>query len=158
KMITTGDIKISVLVDRADGVRALRAVHQAFALHEARPGAGRPPGSGTLSGLRKRPAALMEEANRDVSALTQRLSSMEEIVVSDVLLTTDQGRITIFDLPDRPGHCSRVFQVVAGGGIVVDMIVQNLSGPGRAELSFSVPLDDLPRALKLTQDVARSID
>ncbi len=28
KMITTGDIKISVLVDRADGTRALNAVHQ----------------------------------------------------------------------------------------------------------------------------------
>src|SRR5206468_10225179 len=40
KMITTGDIKISVLVDKADGVKALRAVHQAFELHEPRPGAG----------------------------------------------------------------------------------------------------------------------
>ena len=30
KMITTGDIKISVLVDKADGVKALRAVHQAL--------------------------------------------------------------------------------------------------------------------------------
>src|SRR5262249_10213914 len=47
KMITTGDIKISVLVDRNDGVRALRAVHQAFALHESRPGAGLPPRSGS---------------------------------------------------------------------------------------------------------------
>src|SRR5262249_52894104 len=37
KMITTGDIKISVLVDKADGVRALRAVHQAFQLDRKRP-------------------------------------------------------------------------------------------------------------------------
>ena len=42
KMITTGDIKISVLVAREDGVKALRAVHQAFHLHEPRPGAGMP--------------------------------------------------------------------------------------------------------------------
>ena len=42
KMITTGDIKISVLVDKADGVQALRAVHQAFGLREPRPGAGLP--------------------------------------------------------------------------------------------------------------------
>ncbi len=42
KMITTADIKISVLVDKADGVRALRAVHQAFRLREPRPGAGLP--------------------------------------------------------------------------------------------------------------------
>src|SRR5262249_32221140 len=70
---------------------------------------------------------------------------------------TDQGRITIFDLPDRPGNCSRVFQAVAAGGIVVDMIVQNLTA-GRVELSFSVPLGDLDRARALTADVVASID
>src|SRR5262249_28330290 len=36
KMITTGDIKISVLVDKSDGIKALRAVHQAFELHKPR--------------------------------------------------------------------------------------------------------------------------
>ena len=71
---------------------------------------------------------------------------MEDIVVSDVLLITDQGRITVSNLPDKPGNCSQVFQAVATGGIVVDMIVQNLTSAGRAELSFSVPLSDLERA------------
>ena len=47
KMITTGDIKISVLVDKADGVKALRAVHQAFQLDKPRPGAGLPGAGGT---------------------------------------------------------------------------------------------------------------
>ena len=72
---------------------------------------------------------------------------MEDIVVSDVLLGTDQGRITIFDLPDRPGNCSRVFQAVAAGGIVVDMIVQNLTRrPGRAVVQRAAQAD-LERAL-----------
>ena len=74
------------------------------------------------------PTADGRTPSRDLAALTQQLASMEDIVVSDVLLDTDQGRITIFDLPDRPGFCSRIFQAVAGGGIVVDMIVQNLTG------------------------------
>jgi len=158
KMITTGDIKISVLVAKADGVRALRAVHQAFGLHEPRPGAGLA-GPGAPSSFRPRPGAVIEEApGRDLAALTQQLSSMEEIVVSDVLLNPDQGRITIFHIPDRPGNCSRVFQAVAAGGIVVDMIVQNLTSAGRAELSFSVPRGDLARALQLTHDVVQAID
>jgi aspartate kinase len=162
KMITTGDIKISVLVDKADGMRALRAVHQAFELHEARPGAGlsEPTGSGREAdaSFRRRPDAIVQqEGGRDLAALTQQLSSMEDIVVSDVLLSTDQGRITIFNLPDQPGNCSSVFQAVAAGGIVVDMIVQNLTAPGRAELSFSVPLADLPRALTLTEEAVRSM-
>ena len=82
---------------------------------------------------------------------------MEDILVSDVLLSTDQGQITLFGLPDVPGNCSRVFQAIAAGGIVVDMIVQNLSG-GKAELTFSVPLADLDKALKLTQTVTGTID
>jgi aspartate kinase len=158
KMITTGDIKISVLVDKAEGVKAMRAVHQAFALEKPRPGAGLPPAV-SPSHFQRRPAPSMDDMNgRDLASITQRLNAMEDIVVSDVLLTTDQGRITIFNLPDRAGNCSRVFQAVAGGGIVVDMIVQNLTAPGRAELSFSVPLTDLDRALQLTRQVVQGID
>jgi len=156
KMITTGDIKISVLVDRADGVKSLRAVHQAFGLHSPRPGAGLPGASASTS-FKRRPAA-PEPVRRDLTALTQQLSSMEDIVVSDVLLITDQGRITIFDVPDRPGICSRVFQAIAAGGIVVDMIVQNATSKGLAELSFSVPSKELSKALRLTEEVARGIE
>ncbi len=82
---------------------------------------------------------------------------MEDVLVSDVLLTTDQGRITVLNLPDQPGECSSIFQAVAAGGIVVDMIVQNLSG-GRGQLSFSVPQPDLERALALTRAVTARID
>jgi len=38
------------------------------------------------------------------------------------------------------------------------MIVQNLTAPGKAELSFTVPKADLTRALKRTQDAVRAID
>ena len=38
------------------------------------------------------------------------------------------------------------------------MIVQNITAPGKAELSFTVPRADLTRALKRTQDVVRGID
>jgi aspartate kinase len=158
KMITTGDIKISVLVDRADGVKALQAVHRAFGLHEPHAGAGLTgtPPSGVF---RRRPeAVLAENAGRDLTDVTRRLSSMEEIVVSDVLLDLEEGRVTIYNLPDRPGNCSRVFQAAAAGGIVVDMIVQNITGTGRAELTYSVPRQHLSRALQLTEAAARAVD
>ena len=83
---------------------------------------------------------------------------MEDIIVSDVQLNADHGRITVADLPDRAGNCSQVFEAVAQGGIVVDMIVQNLTGAGRAELSFSVPRADLERAAELARAAARAID
>jgi aspartate kinase len=160
RMITTGDIKISVLVDKADGTRALRAVHQAFELGKPRPGAGAPAGRPGSAGFSRRPAGLLEESPQapGPAELTQRLSSMEDIVVSDVLLNTDQGRITIFDLLDKPGICLKVFQAIAASGIVVDMIVQNIKRKGRAELSFSVPRGDLDRALAATESAVHGID
>src|SRR5439155_1391963 len=68
------------------------------------------------------------------------------------------GRITIAAVPDRPANCSAVFEAVARGGIVVDMIVQSLTDAGRAELSFTVPRTDLDRAAGLARDAAKLID
>jgi aspartate kinase len=151
KMITTADIKISVLVDRGDGLKALRAVHHAFRLAAPRPGAGQPwpkPAAGA-----PRSAG---SSGRDLAALTQRLSNMEDILVTDVRLVADQGRISVTGLADRPANCSSIFQAVASGGILVDMIVQNLTA-GRPELSFSVPQADLARALELTWAAATAL-
>ncbi len=161
KMITTGDIKISVLVEKNDGVRALKAVHQAFKLHDPRKGAGLPTGGDVVpaAAFKLRPAPLVDDDKLpDLASVATKLAGMEDILVSDVQLNADQSRITVFDLPDKPGNCSRVFNAVATGGIIVDTIVQNLTGPERAELSFTVPKADLTRALKRTQDVVRAID
>jgi aspartate kinase len=147
KMITTADIKVSVLVERSDGIEALRAVHQAFRLAEPRPGAGEPTPAAAASG----PAA------GSMSALTDRLANMEGILVTEVTLATDQGRITMFGLPDRPGVSHRIFEAVASGKISVDMILQNLTA-GRPELSFSVPQSELSRALDLTRAAAQAIE
>ncbi|MDY3554946.1 aspartate kinase [Gemmata sp. JC717] len=183
KMITTGDIKISVLVEEdgaaesaviepgpaepikkahleskkaVRGRRALRAVHAAFALAQPRKGAGAQPAA--HGEFRPRPAPLVLPAKTEREAAIARLAGMEDVLVSGVQLNNEQSRITIYDLPDQPGNCSKVFNAVATGGILVDMIVQNQSGPAKAELSFTVPRADLTRALKRTQDVVREID
>src|SRR5262245_29794230 len=184
KMITTGDIKISVLVEEdgaaeetpADapgepikkvhlearkavrGRKALRAVHAAFGLANPRKGAGVPHEQNSGNGSKPRPNPLVVPDAKDREAAIARLEGMEDVLVSGVHLNAEQSRITIHDLPDQPGNCSRVFNAVATGGILVDMIVQNLTGPGRAELSFTVPRADLTRGLKRTQDVVRGID
>ncbi len=74
---------------------------------------------------------------------------MEDIVVSDVCLDTAQARVTLRDLPDIPGVAADVFSAVAEGGVMVDMIVQNVSHSGRASLSFTVPRPDLEQCLLL---------
>jgi aspartate kinase len=163
KMITTGDIKISVLVKKDHGTDALRVIHRAFGLEQPRLGAGLVvPATGELplrrSAAKKSAAALEAARKKDLAVIMQRLSSMEDIVVSDVDLDTDQGLIFIFNLPDVPGNCSRLFRAVAEAGIIVDMIVQNPSDQKRAQVSFSAPIRDMPKALKVARAAARAID
>jgi aspartate kinase len=157
KMITTGDIKISVLVSKDHGTDALRVVHQAFGLQRPRPGAGLPVPTLPDQSQKKSAAALEIARKKDLAVIMQRLSSMEDIVVSSVDLDTDQGLIFIFNLPDVPGNCSRIFHAVADAGIVVDMIVENPSDEKGAQISFSVPIEDVPKALKVTRAAAKAI-
>ena len=154
KMITTGEIKISVLVDKADAEKALRAVHSAFSLEKPRYGAGASAGDVNHSKIAARQSS---QSSGDLVEITQQLASMEEILVSEIHQAVDQGRITLFGLPDKPGNSLAIFQAVASGGIVVDMIVQNLCGE-KVDLSFSVPREQLQPALTLAVEAARSID
>jgi aspartate kinase len=147
-MITTSEIKISVLVDRGDSEAAVRAVHDGFALHEP---VATPPSVGRKGrALSAASDAARSELLRDVVA---RLSSMEDIVVSEVQLDVDQSRVTFSNLPDEPGVAAQIFTAVAEGGVMVDMIVQNVSHRGNARLSFTVPRDDVDQCLLLLREV-----
>lgn len=147
-MVTTSEIKISVLVDRERCDDAVRAVHDGFRLHTERPA---DPSIGCNRGAEApQTSASRDELERDVVA---QLSAMEDIVVSDVQLDTLQARITIGKLPDQPGVAAKIFTAVAEGGAMVDMIVQNVSHKGEAKLSFTIPRADLERCLLLAREV-----
>src|SRR5205085_12478054 len=138
------EIKISVLVDRDSANAALEAVHQGFGLEKETAGS---PSVGFVQPAVLRTAGVShEELERDVVA---RLTSMEDIVVSEVHLDRDQARVTIRGLPDVPGVSAQLFAAVAEGGVMVDLIVQNAGRGGHANLSFTVPQSDLEQCLLL---------
>jgi aspartate kinase len=83
---------------------------------------------------------------------------MENVVVSGVAYDKNQTKITIVDLPDRPGIAAKLFDTIAGANIVVDMIVQNVSSDGKsADISFTVPKTDARRALEVTEESAKEL-
>ena len=79
---------------------------------------------------------------------------MEDLVIAGVDLDETQGRITLFDVPDRPGYAARVFQAIANAGVFVDMIVQNVSQDSRCNLSFTVPHEVVTRAAEAVSPIA----
>jgi aspartate kinase len=74
--------------------------------------------------------------------------TMERPLVTAVTHSTDEARITLTGLPDRPGVAGQLLTALADANINVDMIIQNepLTGDHRADMSFTVPKADLPAA------------
>ena len=70
---------------------------------------------------------------------------MEQAIISGVAADDSEAKVTIQDVPDRPGVAAAIFRAVAEDGAGVDMIVQNTGRDGRTDVSFLVPKTDLGR-------------
>jgi len=70
---------------------------------------------------------------------------LESALIRGVALDVEEAKVTLDEVPDRPGVAASIFKAVAAEGINVDMIVQNVSHDGRTDMSFTVPRADLPR-------------
>ena len=82
---------------------------------------------------------------------------MEDLVVSGVSLQKDEAKVTICDVPDRPGIAATIFTRISDVNINVDMIVQNVSRTGLTDVSFTVSRADLPKVLRVARRVASEI-
>ena len=69
--------------------------------------------------------------------------TMEQPLITAVTHSTSEARVTLVGVPDAPGAAARIFQALADAHINVDMIDQNVSTGGLAEISFTVPREDL---------------
>ncbi|MDA0737766.1 MAG: aspartate kinase [Nitrospirae bacterium] len=85
--------------------------------------------------------------------VTHEDADMERALVSGVTGDRNQAKITVVGVPDRPGIAADLFSAVAGSSISVDMIIQNVSQGDLADISFTVPRSDLPRARPLMEKV-----
>ena len=85
--------------------------------------------------------------------------TMERPLVTAVTHSTDEARVTLTGVPDRPGIAGRIFGTLAAADINVDMIVQNepISDDRSAEISFTVPKDDANGARRSLEPVAAEL-
>jgi aspartate kinase len=74
--------------------------------------------------------------------------TMEQPLITAVTHSTEEARITLLGVPDRPGAAAAIFGALAEANCNVDTIIQNEPlGEGRhAEVSFTVSFEDLPDA------------
>ena len=71
--------------------------------------------------------------------------TMEHPLITAVTHSSDEARVTLTGVPDRPGVAGRIFSALADANVNVDMIIQNepVSVGAQAEISFTVPRADL---------------
>jgi aspartate kinase len=73
---------------------------------------------------------------------------VEQAVVSGIAYSRDEAKITLLEVPDKPGVAAAIFGPLADSAINVDMIVQNVSAGGdQTDMTFTVAKADLERAV-----------
>lgn len=95
--------------------------------------------------------------NKNGTIISREVKAMEDIVVSGVTANKDEAKITICDVPDKPGIAAKIFKYIADKNINVDMIIQNISRTGATDISFTVLDKDLHRTLAATKEISSKI-
>ncbi|HUH07272.1 MAG TPA: aspartate kinase [Egibacteraceae bacterium] len=82
---------------------------------------------------------------------------MEQAIISGVAHDTDEGKLVIRGVPDKPGVAARIFTELADNNINIDMIVQNVSADGTTDISCTLPQADGPGAVQLLETLTGEI-
>ena len=85
--------------------------------------------------------------------ITKETPGMEQAIVSGIAHRSDEAKITISGLADRPGVAAQIFGNLADANLNVDTIIQNVGAVGGADVSFTVPLDELRPALAVIEGI-----
>ena len=78
--------------------------------------------------------------------------AMEKAVISGVAFQRDEAKITVKDVPDKPGIAYAILGPIADAHIDVDVIVQNVGHDGMTDMTFTVGRSDYARAMKILND------
>jgi len=89
--------------------------------------------------------------NNPGTIVTREEPDMEQVVVRGVTYSKNEVKLTIVGVPDRPGIAATIFNHLANANIIVDMIIQNISEEGLADISFTVPKTESQNAFNVIQ-------
>jgi aspartate kinase len=88
----------------------------------------------------------------------QEEDMLEQAIISGIAHDTSEAKVTIRKVPDRPGVAGRTFRPLADAGINIGEIFQNTSDAGLADISFTLPEDELKRAEPILEQLCRDIE
>ncbi|MCX7920203.1 MAG: aspartate kinase [bacterium] len=89
--------------------------------------------------------------------ITKEVKGMEQAVVSYVIPSKNEAKVTIVGVPDKPGIAALVFGKLAEKEISVDMIIQNVSEAGKTDITYTVAKSDYKEAIKVSESLKKEI-
>ena len=99
-----------------------------------------------LSSLTPPDIPVAEEAASG-TLITFEEEQMEQAVISGIAFNRDEAKITISNVPDRPGIAYQILGPVAEANVDVDMIIQNAGNSGMTDFSFTTHRNEYDKAI-----------
>ena len=109
-----------------------------------------------LSSLTPPDIPLAEEAVSGTLITFEEDKSMEQAVISGIAFNRDEAKITVLNVPDRPGIAYQILGPVADANIDVDMIIQNTGNQGLTDFSFTVHRNEYQKAIEVLEGKVKS--
>ncbi|MFH0947621.1 MAG: aspartate kinase [Elusimicrobiota bacterium] len=89
--------------------------------------------------------------------IMKEVAKMENVVVSGVAFDKNESKLSITDVPDKPGIAAKIFGALAKKNINVDMIIQSAASEKYNDISFTVSKNDLKVAVSLLSNISRKL-
>lgn len=84
--------------------------------------------------------------------------TMEQATITGIAHDTSEMKVTIRGLADEAGMAARVFSALASNKVSVDMIIQNASNDGMANISFTFPGSQRDLVMKTVDELAKELN
>jgi len=94
---------------------------------------------------------------KEGTVIMRETEPMEKVVVREVVSNKGEARVTIINVPDKPGVAAYIFGELGKGNVNVDMIIQSSAHYDKNDISFTVNEDVLPQAMKIMEKVRKKL-
>lgn len=102
----------------------------------------------------KLPLVVRSSYNHNEGTIIKEEVSMEKVLVRGIALDENIGKISILEVPDKPGIAFQLMSALSAANIHLDMIVQNVNRTAVNDISFTVNADELQEAVEVSQRFA----
>lgn len=89
--------------------------------------------------------------------IVKESKDMEDLVITGIAKKTDETRINISGIPDKPGMAAKIFKKLGESKINVNMIVQSVGKDAKSQISFTVLNTDIDDSKKIMEEIRKEI-